>query len=165
MKKLTNLTEVLAFQLEAMYHGEKQVQHQLPVINEIVQHPRLKEEITKYIERSVEKRCKLKRIFSYLLIPGSKRKNKVIENILNDAQDLADHASGSALRDVVLASFLQSINYYNVANYRAALALAIELNLDQVADILHEILESEKETVNSLEKITFEKLGRRDPVS
>ena len=82
MKKLANLNELLAFQLEGMYYGEKELQHQLPSFSEGVRNPRLKEEINKYLERSIEKRSKLKRIFSYFLVPASKRINKVVEVLL-----------------------------------------------------------------------------------
>ena len=165
MKKLTNLNEVLAFLLEGMYEGEKELQHQLPTFSERVRNPRLKEEINKYLERSIEKRSKLKRIFSYLLVPASKRKNKVVEVLFKETRELADKASESYLRDVVFAACLQSVNHYNAANYRAALALAVALNLEQVTDLLHEILRWENETFIALEKIAFEELGKDESVA
>ena len=161
MKKINNLNEVLAAKLEAMYDGEKQLQHLLPSVSELVQHPNLKAEINKYVERSVEKRCKLKRIFSYLLVQEFKIKNKIIESMLNDIREIMHLASESYLRDVMLVACIQSINHYNVTNYRTALALAIELNLENVADLLQEILQWEKETVTALEKLTFQKIGQR----
>jgi ferritin-like metal-binding protein YciE len=165
MKKLTNLNEILAFQLEGMYEGEKALQHQLPTFSEGVQNLRLREEIKKYLDRSIEKRSKLKRIFSYLLVPASKRKNKVVEVLIKEAQAVVDKASESYLRDVVFAACLQTINHYNAANYRAALAIAVALNLDQVTDLLHEILQWENETFIALEKIAFEELGKDESVA
>ena len=165
MKKLTNLNEVLAQQLEGMYHGEKQLQHELPTFSEGVQHVRLKEEMTKYIERSVEKRSKLKRIFSYLLVPNTKRKSNVVEVLFKEAREMADKTSEGYLRDTVFTACLQSINHYNAANYRAALALAVELNLEQVTDLLHEILQWENETFLALEKIAFEELRKHESVA
>jgi len=165
MKKLTNLNEVLAFQLEGMYEGEKELQHQLPNFSESARNPRLKEEMKKYLERSFEKRSKLKRIFSYLLVPASKRKNKVVEVLFKETRELADKATEGYLRDVVFAAFLQSINHYNAANYRASLALAVDLNLDQVTDLLHEILQWENETFVALEKIAFEELRKQESVA
>src|SRR5688572_478270 len=129
MKKLTNLNEVLAFQLEGMYDAEKKLQHHLPLIAEGVQLHCLKEGINKYLERSSDKRSKLKRIFSYILVQKSNRKNKVVEMIFNETRDLAHQASESYLRDVIYVACLQSINHYKIANYRAALALALALNL------------------------------------
>ncbi len=164
MKKLTNLNEVLALQLEGMYDAEKKIQHHLPILSEGVQHHSLKEEIKKYVERSVEKRTKLKRIFSYILIQKSKRKNKVIESIFNETRELAHQASESYLRDVILAACLQSINHYSVANYRASLAVALALNLEQVADLLDEILQFEKEISTALEKIAFEELQKKQSI-
>ena len=164
MKKLTNLSEVLAFQLEGMYDGEKKLQHQLPTISERVRSSSVKGEISKCIERAVEKRCKLKRIFSYLLIEKSKRKSNVMESILNEAENLLHHVSESYVGDVVLLACLQSANHYNIANYRAALALALALNLEQVADLLDEILQVEKETTTGLEKIAFKGLQKQESI-
>ena len=165
MKKLTNLNEVLAFQLEGMYHGEKKLHHELPSFSEGVRNTHLKEEIKKYVERSGEKRSKLKRIFSYLLVPNTKRKSKVVEVLFKEAREMADKTSEGHLRDTVLTACLQSINHYNAANYRAALALAVELNLEQVTDLLHEILQWENETFLALEKIAFEELRKHESVA
>jgi len=164
MKKLTNLNEVLAFQLEGMYDGEKKLQHRLPIISERVGNISLKAEIGKCVERAVEKRCKLKRIFSYLLVEKSRRKSNVMESILSEAENLVHHGSESHVGDVLLAACLQSVNHYSVANYRAALALALALNLEQVADLLDEILQIEKEMTTGLEKIAFEGLQKQESI-
>ncbi|HEX6223315.1 MAG TPA: DUF892 family protein [Chryseolinea sp.] len=163
MKKLTSLIEVLAFQLDAMYDGEKKIQHQLPTLSKNVDHPKLQEAAAKYVEHAIEKRSKLKRIFTYLLVPSSKRENLIVDSIFAETGERLNAVSTVSLRDAVLAACVQTINHYNIANYTSALAFAIELNLDAVADLLHEILAWERETEAALQKIVFEGLHQKSP--
>lgn len=165
MKELTSVNEFLAFHLEGMYDGEKKLQHQLPTISQGVRHKELKEEIDKYVARAAEKRSKLKRVFSYLLVPPFKRKNKVIDSLFKEAHEALQHASGDTVHDAVITACVQSINHYNIANYSTALAFAVELNLEVVADLLHEILEWEKKTDIIMRKIVFEDLLKKESSS
>ena len=165
MKKLTTLNEVLAFQLEGMYDAEKKIQHAIPVCIEGLQLNTLKVEIKKYGDQAAEKRTKLKRIFSYLLVQPFKRKNNVIDSLLKDTHDLLNYAATDHLRESVLLACIQSINHYKIAGYNTALAFAIDLNLDTVADLLHEILVWEKETNKALTKIAFEELNKKESTS
>jgi ferritin-like metal-binding protein YciE len=161
MKKLNNLTEVLAFLLEGLYDAEKKVQHTIPTCIEAIKLPALKEEIKKYGELSSEKRSKLKRIFSYLLVQPFKIKNRVIDMMLKDTHELLEHATTDDLRETVLLSCIQSINHYKLAGYTTALAFALELNQDNVCDLLHEILEWEKDSNTAFTRIAFEALHNK----
>lgn len=160
--KLTNLTEVLAYQLEGMYDTEKKLQHSIPICVEVIKLEILKLEVKKYGELATDKRTKLKRIFSYLLIERFGRKNKVIDSLLKDTQEMIKYASTDHLRDAVVLACMESINHYKIANYNTALAFAIELNLETVSDLLHEILAWEKETATVLTKIAFEELNKKE---
>lgn len=161
MKKLTNLNEVLTFHLESLYDAEKKLQHAIPICSESLPLGTLRDEIKKYGEGATEKRSKLKRIFSYLLVQPFKRKNNVINSMLKETHDMLDHAATDHLREIVLLACIQSINHYKMAGYNTALAFALELNLDTVADLLHEILAWEKETNAALTKIAFEELNKK----
>ncbi|WP_276370247.1 DUF892 family protein [Chryseolinea sp. H1M3-3] len=165
MKRLSNLNEVLAFQLEGLYDAEKKLQHAIPACSEGVTLNVLKDIINKYGEQAAEKRTKLKRTFGYLLVEPFKRKNKVIDTMLKDTHYMLEHAASDSLRQVVLLACFQSINHYKMAGYNAALAFAIKLNLDTVSDLLHEILEWEKETNAILTKIAFEELHQKEASS
>ena len=160
--KLTSLNELLAYQLEGMYDAEKKLQQDLPVCTEGIKLDALKQEVIKYGELSTDKRTKLKRMFSYLLVERFGRKNKVIDSLLKETQKMLSCASTDHIRDAVTLACIQSINHYKIANYNTALAFAIELNLETVADLLHEILVWEKETAAALTKIAFEELNKKE---
>lgn len=158
-KKLTTLNEVLAYQLEGMYDAEKKLQYAIPICSETIRlNTVLKQEIKKYGELATDKRTKLKRIFSYLLVEPFGRKNKMIDTLLKDTHEMLSYASTDHLRETILIACIQSINHYKIAGYRTALAFAIELNLETVADLLHEILQWEKETDSALTQISIKEL-------
>ena len=160
--RLTSLTEVLAYQLEGMYYAEKKLQHAVPICTEVVKSDALKQEVIRYGELAIDKRTKLKRIFSYLLVERFGRKNKVIDNLIEDTHEMLSGASTDHLRDAVLSSCIQTINKYKIASYEIALIIAIELNLETVSDLLQEIIAWEKETAATLAKMTFQEFSRID---
>src|SRR5688500_15962548 len=109
-----------------MYDGATKLQHQLPHTTHEDIHKGLKEEIDIDVIHVAEKRSKLKRIFSYLLVPPFKRKNKVVDSLFKETHEALQHTSEDTVHDAVITACLQSINHYNIANYSTALAFAVE---------------------------------------
>ena len=59
----------------------------------------------------------------------------------------------SATRDVGLILAAQKVEHYEIATYGGLAQLATTLGLEDVADLLRQTLEEEKETDRSLQKL------------
>lgn len=158
---LKTLHEALAYQLEGLYDAEKKLQKAIPNCLGKITASSLKSEMEKYLGSAADKRTKLKRIFSYLLVDRFGKKNKVIETMLEETHDILEYTSTNSIRDAVMIGCVQTINHYKIAGYGTALAFAMELKLNTVSDLLHEILEWEKETDRTLTKIALKEVNEK----
>lgn len=154
MKKyFNNLNEILAYQLEAMYVAEKKLQITLAECVQGISAKKLKNEFKKYLESSGDKRLKLKRIFSYLLIKPSDRKSKPVVKMLDELKAILGSSTSDELKNAQLVGSLKAISHYKVAIYSTSQMFSNELELKAVSDLLSEIIAWENETYDALTKI------------
>lgn len=158
---LTNFHEALVYQLEGLYDAEKRLQKAMPILSHKVTISALQAEIIKYGEHASDKRSKLKRAFSYLGCGPFGRKNRIMHDFLKDTFELCEHSSADRIRDAMVMASIKNISQYKLADYGTALGFAIALELDTVADLLHEIISWEKETADAFEEIRIAQLGAR----
>jgi ferritin-like metal-binding protein YciE len=148
--KFKNKTEVLTYELEGMYDAEKKWMAAFSEINPYISSHDLKKEMEKYAEQASEKRLKLKRIFSYLLSGPYKRKNKVIDAMLEECRNTLSASSDFETNTAMAYHFFKQMIEYKTCSYSIAKSQAIELELEPVADLLSEICAWEKEAHRSL---------------
>lgn len=66
---------------------------------------------------------------------------------------------GSVARDVGIILAAQTVHHYEIATYRGLTQFSKTLNLNKVADILHETFEEEKETDEKLTKMAEQSIN------
>ena len=81
--------------------------------------------------------------------------------MLEETHDMLEYASTNSIRDAVMIGCIQTINHYKIAGYGTALAFAVDVKLNTVSDLLHEILEWEKETDRMLTKIALKEVNEK----
>lgn len=150
---LTDLNDALTFLLKGLYDAELKLQKAIPPCSRGIASAPLRTEVEKYYASSNDKLLKLHRVFSYLMTEPEGRKNEVMKKMIDDTKYVLKQASNDHIRDVVLATCIENINHYKIAGYRSALSFAIATGLDNVADLLSEILEWEREASRSFARI------------
>ena len=158
---LSNLHEALVFQLEGLYDAEKKLEKSMRICANKVMSQTLRAEITKYGEQASDKRIKLKRAFSYLGCGPFGRKNRVMRDLIKDMLELSEYTTEGRIRDAMVIAFMKNITHYKIEDYCTAQSFAIELQLDTVADLLHEIIHWERVTGETLAKIALDQINVR----
>ncbi len=160
MKKFDTLNEILAYQLEAMYVAEKTLQVNLTDCTRMITNKKLSNEFEKYQQSSADKRLKLKRIFSYLLISPSDRKGKPILKMLKEMEAILLSSTSEELKNAQFLGALQAISHYKTAVYSTAKTYSEQLELTTVSDLLTEIIAWEAESYASLTRIAIDVVTR-----
>ncbi len=158
---LNNLNEVLTYILEGMYDAEKQIQEVIPEWSQHTNTTSIKNQVKRYAENTRDKRTKLKRVFSYLLTGPFKRKNGVVKKMLKEWSVVSGMTESKPLADVLFISFLMGLIEFKKTKYFSARNIALQLNLQTVADLLDEIVVWEKETANALTKIALAETNQK----
>jgi len=161
MKSILTLNDALVHLLRGLFDGEAILQRAIPECSKSLSSEVLTRQLKNYAEDSHDKMLKLERIFSYLMTSPSGKRNIVMEKMINDTHDMLEATISQELKDIILISCIQSINHYKISGYRTALSFAIELQLETVSDLLHEILEAEKQMDQALSKMGQEKIYHR----
>jgi ferritin-like metal-binding protein YciE len=156
MKKLANVNDALVFLLKRQYDAECNLKDALTNCSKKVKSSLLKGELEDYGEISRHKIIKLERVFNYLMTEPTGEKNIIIRKMIAETHTMLDISKSDETRDVMILSCVQGINQYKIAIYRAALALAIELQLDQVTELINEIIEWERKAATVFNKTIFE---------
>lgn len=157
-KSLTTLHDALAYQLSAMYDAEVKLKENISDFQQASRYPLLREEFENYAEQTSNKITKLERIFNYLMEEPAGRKNEVIDKLLEETQRIIRHTGADTLRDIMLTSCMQSINYYKIGAYSSARILALEMEIDTVSDLLDDILSWEKQMRRKLDQLVMEEV-------
>jgi ferritin-like metal-binding protein YciE len=77
-----------------------------------------------------------------------------MEGLVNEAQEIMQGTEdGSATRDVALIMAAQKVEHYEIATYGGLVQLAKTIGRDDVADLLSQTLEEEKEADDNLTAI------------
>lgn len=116
--------------------------------------PELKQAFQEHLEVTETQATRLEKIFELLGKPPQAKKCDAIEGITKEGEDIIDETEeGTATRDVGLILAAQKVEHYEIATYGGLAQLATTLGLDEVAELLKETLEEEKEADNMLSGI------------
>lgn len=151
--KICNIQQALTHQLKEMYDGEKKIQKNLAFCTQQVVSPMLKQEMIRYIGNTSDQITKLERIFNYLMDEPYGSVNDVMFELITHTQNVLRCTGQEPIRDVLLITSVQTICQYKISGYTAALALALELDLEKPAELLQEIITWEREATNILAEL------------
>ena len=101
---------------------------------------------------------RLEEIGSILNLKLTGKKCKGMEGILEEGKEAMSLNASGAILDSAIVGSCQRVEHYEMASYGTAHAMAEHLELTEVAQLLQETLEEEKEADANLSKIAFEKL-------
>lgn len=158
-KAITKLEDVLALDLQSLYASEVTLKKKIGGIISATDSQQLKEILKKYAESSDHKRLKLDRMFSYLMVEPSEV-NTTIAKLLDESQHRAKHIVSDKIKQLVLISDFQQINHFKICCYKTAMMYALELELDTIVDLLHQIIEWESKTEKALSDLCVKEFNK-----
>ena len=161
MKKvITKLEDVLALKLQDLYAGEIHIKEKVVELIPYADCARLQEILKKYTDSSDHKRLKLERMFSYLMLEPVIPDHSIIERLLAESVQKSKHVQDTKVKTLLLISDFQQINHFKITAYKTALLYALELELDPVADLLHQIVEWERKTEKVLAELCLQEFSK-----
>lgn len=161
MKKVNRLEDALVMQANDMYRAEMRLLEVIPGHLKEINDQSLKNELLAYGLAAKDKMLKLERIFSYLMVEPSAERNLVIDSLINKTHQLLELAANQAIRDVLMATCIRTVNHYKIASYETARAFAEELGLETPEQLLIEIVNWEQASERTFSKIATQKINLR----
>lgn len=141
------LQEFLIEELRDIYWAEKHLVKALPKMAKAATSEELVAAFEDHLAVTEEQVSRLEQVFELLGEKARGKKCEAMEGLVAEAEEIIeDTEAGSATRDVALIIAAQKVEHYEIASYGGIATLAKTLGLDDVAELLGETLEEEKET-------------------
>ena len=134
-------------QLKDIYWAEKALTKALPKMAKASTTEQLKDAFTDHLEATKEQIARLEQVFEMFGKKPQAKKCEAMEGLNKEAESIIeDTEDGSMTRDVALIIAAQKVEHYEIATYGGLTQLAKTMGLEEVAEILGQTLQEEKET-------------------
>ena len=148
------LMELFTDSIKDIYWAEKQLVKTLPKMEKAATSPELAGAIAEHLEVTKTHVTRLEEVFALLGKKPEAKKCDAMEGLTKEGESIIEETEdGSATRDVGIILAAQKVEHYEIATYGGLTQLAETLGLNDVADLLAQTLEEEKETDEKLSEI------------
>lgn len=148
--KIENLNQLFVEQLRDLYDGEQQITVALPKLIEKASNPELKSALEEHLEVTRRQITRLEGIFQQLNEKPTGESCKGMKGVIAEGDHVVGKAEDPAVRDASIITSAQRVEHYEMAGYGTVKTYARQLNMPEIAVILEEILEEEKEADETL---------------
>jgi ferritin-like metal-binding protein YciE len=150
----TMLLEFFVEELKDIYWAEKHLVKNLPKFQKAATSEELATAFEDHLAVTEEQVSRLEQVFELLGEKARGKKCEAMDGLVKEGAEIIENTdAGSATRDVALIIGAQKIEHYEIATYGGLATLAKTLGKQDVANILAEILEEEKEADDLLTQL------------
>ena len=150
MASVDSLDSLLEEELKDLYDAEKQLTKALPKLAKKATSDELRQAIEEHLRQTEEHVERLEQVFEQLELPVKGKKCVGMKNLISEGDDMIGDAEEGPARDAVMIAAAQKVEHYEIASYGTVRTWASRLGHDEVASILEETLEEEKEADQKL---------------
>ncbi len=141
---LASLRELYINQLRQMHSAEAQITDALPKMIEAAAAPELKSALETHLQETRGQSARLEQILSRTDGGVKSKKNKGIDTLITEGNDVITDADNASVRDAAIIAAAQKVEHYEIAAYGTLRTYAEILNETQDASLLQQTLQEEK---------------------
>jgi ferritin-like metal-binding protein YciE len=150
-----SVQDLFVQELRDIYHAERQITKALPRMVKAASSPELKQAFELHLEQTRGQIDRLDQVFEQLDLPKRAKKCEAMEGLLEEARSTMEEIEDEGVLDVGMIIGAQKVEHYEIAGYGSLVALARQLGHENVASLLAETLDEEKETDQKLNQIAL----------
>ena len=151
------LKSFFADELKDIYWAEKNITKALPKLKKAATSQKLQEAFETHTEQTQTHVERLEQAFEMLGKKAQAKKCEAMAGIIEEGNGIVEETEkGTATRDVGLILAAQKVEHYEIATYGGLVQLATTLGLEDIAELLQQTLDEEKETDQLLTQIAEE---------
>ncbi|MEO6845318.1 MAG: ferritin-like domain-containing protein [Ginsengibacter sp.] len=152
-KKETGFRELFENELKDIYWAEKALTKAIPKMIKKAKSQDLIDALEDHLEvtKGHVERCE--KAFELLGKAASAKKCEAMAGLTEEAEEIMESAKEGMVRDAGIISAAQKVEHYEIASYGTLCAFARTLGEDEVADLLEQTLNEEKEANDKLTEI------------
>jgi ferritin-like metal-binding protein YciE len=153
MANVESLEELLQEEIKDIYDAEKQLTKALPKLAKKASAPELKHAFEEHLRQTEQHIGRLEQVFEQMEMPARGKKCEGMKHLIAEGEDMMSDAEDAATRDALMIAAAQKVEHYEIAAYGTMRTWASLLGRNDIAGILEETLEEEKEADQKLTQI------------
>ena len=139
------MIDLLADEMQDLYDAEKQLVKALPKMVKAASSEELSQALGNHLEQTQEQVTRLERAFEMIHKKPRAKACAAMKGLVSEAQERMQAEKNEPLSDLAMICAAQKVEHYEIAGYGTLKAWAEELGLEDVAGLLAETLNEEKE--------------------
>jgi ferritin-like metal-binding protein YciE len=151
--KLENLEQLFLQELRDLYDAEDQITEALPKMIEAAHYPQLKNALQEHLEITRQQIQRLDQVFNILGEDASGQTCKGMKGVIKEGDEIISQGGDDATVDAGIISAAQRVEHYEMAGYGTVRTYAQLLGQQQIASLLQQTLDEEKEADEKLTEI------------
>jgi ferritin-like metal-binding protein YciE len=151
--KLDNLKALFVNELRDLYDAENQITKALPKLIDKSQNPQLKSGLKEHLEVTQGQIKRLDRIFQMLNEKATGETCKGMKGLIAEGDEMVSHSGDASVIDAGIISAAQRVEHYEMAGYGTVRTYAELLGHREMANLLQQTLDEEKQADETLTQI------------
>lgn len=148
------LRELFVDELKDIYYAEKHLTKALPKLAKAATSEELRDAFQNHLAQTEGQIERIEQVFEILGVPARAKKCEAMEGLVKEAQGLLEELpKGTMVRDAGLIIAAQKVEHYEIAAYGSLVQLAKTMGENEIADVLAQTLNEEKETDQLLSEL------------
>jgi ferritin-like metal-binding protein YciE len=152
--------DLLVEELRDIYHAEKQLVRALPKMAKATKSDKLRQAFEHHLEETKGHVERLEQVFDQLDTRTRGKPCQAMEGLIEEAKEMMEEIKTPEVLDAALITGAQKVEHYEIASYGSVHALAEALGKTEVAKLLAETLEEEKEADKKLNQIAISDVNK-----
>jgi len=147
------LKKLLQDEIEDIYDAEHQLIKALPKLIERSSSPELQQALKQHLTVTQNQIKRLEQVFETLGEKAKRKPCKGMAGIVSEGSEMLEEDLEESTKDAAIISAAQKVEHYEIASYGTVRTLAQTLGNNEVAELLEETLDEEKEADERLTQI------------
>jgi ferritin-like metal-binding protein YciE len=150
----TQLEKFFVDAVKDLYWAEKHLTRALPKMRDAATTSALQSAIEDHIAQTDEHVVRLEKVFELLGEKAHAKKCDAMEGLVKEGESIVEETEeGSLTRDVGIIAASQKVEHYEIASYGTLVQLAMTIGRPEIAEVLAQTLDEEKQTDKNLTAI------------
>jgi len=153
MSTVESLDDLMQDELKNIYDAEKQLTKALPKLAKKASNEELRDALEQHLQETEGHVERLEQIFEQLGMAVRGKKCEGMKHLIDEGNTMIGDADEESTRDAVMIAAVQKSEHYEIASYGTLRTWANVLGKNEIAAMLEETLEEEKEADRKLTAI------------
>ncbi|WP_266362494.1 YciE/YciF ferroxidase family protein [Tellurirhabdus rosea] len=157
---MKTVNELLEHELQDLYSAETQALEAYPTLIESAQDQQLKKAFEMHMKQTQKQVERLEKACELMGCDPEGETCVGIQGLIEETENVLDEVEGE-IADAALIGCAQKMEHYEIAAYGTARTLAQQAGMREIADLLEQTLNEEKETDAKLTKIAEGRVNKK----